>query len=346
MAAPDRPNEGHIEPHEIGATLRNAREAAQLSVADVAERMRLSRHHVENLEAERFELFPVSVFLRGYLTSYARLVGIDPEPLLEAYDRRGFGPPRLHSPGDAQTTPARGSEFTVTVTTLIVVAVLIVLSALWWREQWAENGPGGLPLPETTADRPAEDGAGGSRTEEALTSEEALASDEGDLAIATDEGPEVGDASGSEAEAEPGESGGVAAGSSEPVPVPSDGAEESADDAPLTATLAAPAPPSDSAEGAPVRIAESGGGVAAGELASIVIEVREDCWLMIRDAEERLIYRDLALAGSVLTLSGAPPVRVVAGYPDGIDIVYDGEPVDLTPYIEQDTGTARFQLGS
>ena len=67
---------------------------------------------------------------------------------------------------------------------------------------------------------------------------------------------------------------------------------------------------------------------------------------MIRDAEQRLVYRDLAAAGEVLELSAATPVRVVAGYAHGIEVEFNGEPFDLSPYIEQDTGTARFQLDS
>ena len=67
---------------------------------------------------------------------------------------------------------------------------------------------------------------------------------------------------------------------------------------------------------------------------------------MIRDAEQRLVYRDIAAAGAVLELSAVPPIRIVAGYARGIDVEYNGEPVDLAPYIEQDTGTARFRLGS
>ena len=67
---------------------------------------------------------------------------------------------------------------------------------------------------------------------------------------------------------------------------------------------------------------------------------------MIRDAEQRLIYRDLASAGTVLDLTAVPPLRIVAGYAEGIEVEYNGEPFDLTPYVEQDTGTARFRLGS
>ena len=382
MAVTDLLEENEVAPENIGAILRSAREAAGYSIADVAERMRLSRHHIENLEAERFDLFPVPVFLRGYLTSYARLVGVDAEPLLEAYDRRGFGPPRLHSQDTDRTTP-RGSEFTVTVTTLVVIAVLIVLSVLWWREQWTDDAG----LPNATVEHPDDEGVplesgegpgepavpreptGETAPAEPLNPETAAdasgvepppvpvgaESDEGDprpgsiepaetapAPTADAEPPEETTPAGRAGTEEPVATAPAAAGtdseaaaagapdpSSEPVTVPAD------TDTPAPAP--APAPADDAGP-----TAED----AAGELASLVIRVREDCWLMIRDAEQRLLYRNLAAAGTVLDLTATPPIRIVAGYAVGIDVEYNGVPFDLSPFVEQDTGTARFRLGS
>ena len=385
MAVPDLLDEREAVPENIGATLRGAREAAGYSIADVAERMRLSRHLVENLEAERFDLFPVSVFLRGYLTSYARLLGIDPEPLLEAYDRRGFGPPQLHSQDSARSS-SRGSEFTVTITTLIVIAVLIVLSALWWREQWTEDAG----LPGVTVERPGEEGTAGTMDEgpgvpaepatpagetvpeeppgpEAATDEPAVepppvragavppaddaapgtAAPEGLASAAREEtegpdetSPAPAEATG-EAPAEPGPAPDADADAGEPAeppPTPDTGTEEAVEGTPVTGAEPAPA----AAEGAAPGPAAG----ATGELATLLIRVHEDCWLMIRDADQRLVYRDLASAGTVLDLSVAPPIRIVAGYAEGIELEYNGEPIDLSPWVEQDTGTARFRLGS
>ena len=365
MALPDLPEENEAAPKSIGAILRNAREAAGYSIADVAERMRLSRHHIENLEAERFDLFPVSVFLRGYLTSYARLLGIDAEPLLEAYDRRGFSPPQLHSQETASTT-ARGSEFTVTITTLIVIAVLIVLSALWWREQW--TGDAGLPSP--AVEQPEDEGVPFDGDEGPGEPAEPPESPDPEAAAQTPEvepPPVPVAAEPDESEAAPGsvEPGATATAPIEDAESPEETtpAGEVGREAPA-ATAAAPetdsevAPgvpdqrtesvpaPAETAEVAPASDAGSRIDDAAGESASLVIRVREDCWLMIRDAEQRLIYRDLASAGAVLELTAVPPIGIVAGYAEGIEVEYNGEPFDLTPYVEQDTGTARFRLGS
>ena len=315
-------------PSSIGLTLRRAREAAGYSVSDIAERMRLSRRNIEDMEAERFDLFPVSVFLRGYLASYTRLVGLDPEPLLEEYDRRGFGPPKLHSK-DSERTTARGSELTVTVTTVVVVVVLIVLAALWWRDQWTGDD---LP-PALVVAQPDEESAprGGGESPGGPASLPAAAPGPEEPPVPEDAAQAPGPA--------PAPDGEAAEGSPEAAPAAPE-VEAVADEG--AAPAAAPG------SGEPVAAGEEAERPAdgEGELASLVIRVREDCWLMIRDADERLIYRNLAPAGTVLDLSARPPVRIVAGYASGIEIEYDGEPFDPSPFVEQDTGTARFRLGA
>ena len=353
MAVPDPLDEREVSPDDIGPALRRARESAGFSIGDVAERMRLSRRHIEDLETDRFDLEVGSVFLRGYLTSYARLVGLDEGPLLDAYDRRGIGPPQLHSPENARPA-ARGSEFTVTITTIVVIAVLVILSALWWRDQWSEGDglPEGLPAP--TAAHPEEEnaprgeeggpgeGAGSAHLDAGSGPEEAPGRDG-----AVVEPPDVEPSPAAEPSAAP--DGEPApdddAGPAEGLPRGEEGPEEPAD----TTSGEEPEPPPDApGSGEPDDAAQAGDpGLAEeeGGLASLVIRVREDCWLMIRDADQRLIYRDLASAGTVLDLAAAPPIRIVAGYAGGIEIEYDGEPFDLSPYVEADTGTARFRLG-
>ena len=133
----------------------------------------------------------------------------------------------------------------------------------------------------------------------------------------------------------------------ESVPAPEPGSEAPAEPVADAGETAAPEPGStpspDSVPGD--AAAPPATGAAAGQ-ASLVIRVSEDCWLMIREAEQRLVYRDLAAGGTVLELSALPPIRVVAGYAHGIEVEFNGNPFDLSPFSEQDTGTARFRLGS
>ena len=65
-----------------GAVLAAAREELNLSVAEVARHLKLSPAQVEALEAGAYDRLPGRVFVRGFLRNYAKLVGVDPQPLL------------------------------------------------------------------------------------------------------------------------------------------------------------------------------------------------------------------------------------------------------------------------
>lgn len=77
------------DPSEVGATLRRAREARGASVQDCAAALRARVEQVADLEAGRLDGFGGEVYARGFLRSYARLLGLDPSDVLAAV---GGGP--------------------------------------------------------------------------------------------------------------------------------------------------------------------------------------------------------------------------------------------------------------
>ena len=69
-----------------GSVLASAREELNLSVADVARHLKLSPAQVEALEDGAYERLPGRVFVWGFLRNYAKLLGIDPQPLLRGIE--------------------------------------------------------------------------------------------------------------------------------------------------------------------------------------------------------------------------------------------------------------------
>lgn len=65
-----------------GRMLAEARERAGLSVDEVARQLRLAPRQVEALESDDHAKLPGNTFVRGFLRNYAKLLQIDPEPLL------------------------------------------------------------------------------------------------------------------------------------------------------------------------------------------------------------------------------------------------------------------------
>jgi curved DNA-binding protein CbpA len=71
-----------------GPGLRRVREARGLSLRHIATVTKIGIRFLEYIEADRHAFLPAPVYLRGFLTEYARLVGLEPRRVVEAYMAR------------------------------------------------------------------------------------------------------------------------------------------------------------------------------------------------------------------------------------------------------------------
>ena len=78
-----------------GARLRKSREAAGLTEADVAARLKMPISVVKSLEAENWDRLGAPVFVRGQLRSYSRLLGLATAPVHAASGIAAVEPPVL-----------------------------------------------------------------------------------------------------------------------------------------------------------------------------------------------------------------------------------------------------------
>lgn len=68
-----------------GPLLTELRQRKKLSVEDLAKKTRVNKRYIRALEAEDKEALPDRVFVRGFLTQIARVVGIDRTLLADEY---------------------------------------------------------------------------------------------------------------------------------------------------------------------------------------------------------------------------------------------------------------------
>src|SRR5512143_3602860 len=91
----------------LGQSLREEREARNISLEEIASATKIVPRYLEALEAERLDLMPGGFFVKGIIRSYARAVGLDPEAILERYREAGMleGPERDRTPFPRSVTP-------------------------------------------------------------------------------------------------------------------------------------------------------------------------------------------------------------------------------------------------
>ncbi len=98
-------------PQSVGQSLREAREARQLPIADIARTLKLSERQLAALEADQWSALPGTTFVRGFVRNYARLLALDAGPLMEALDRQLEKPvARLDIPASSPTEPMAGTS--------------------------------------------------------------------------------------------------------------------------------------------------------------------------------------------------------------------------------------------
>ena len=138
----------------IGASLREARESQKLTLENVASQLRLSDKQITALENEDFDSFGSAMLTRGFIKNYARLLKLDPEPLLEAH--------RASVPQDQEQSIAyRAGElvasesFGVSKAKVLVLIGVLVLGLLAWviyHNMDSQDKPVQVELATTPAD--------------------------------------------------------------------------------------------------------------------------------------------------------------------------------------------------
>jgi cytoskeleton protein RodZ len=113
-----------------GQYLREARQAAGLTVDEVATQLRMPLQVVRSLEQEDWQRLGAPVFVRGQLRSYARLLNVDLGPLLQQARLENVEPVKLVS--HAHTPRGRRLLESVARRAVYVVITGVLVVPVWY----------------------------------------------------------------------------------------------------------------------------------------------------------------------------------------------------------------------
>ncbi len=152
-----------------GEQLRQARQAAGLSLEEVAGRLHMPLQVVAALEEERWERLGAPVFVRGQLRSYARLLSVNLDGLLQQARIAPVEPPRLvshtHTPRVRRVAESLGRRAVY----VVITAVLAVPVWYAFQSKFGDAAPStaSLDVVPDAASVAAAGAAGGTGTDEA-----------------------------------------------------------------------------------------------------------------------------------------------------------------------------------
>ncbi|WP_029303315.1 helix-turn-helix domain-containing protein, partial [Aeromonas hydrophila] len=133
-----------------GQLLRNAREQLGWTREQVASRIHLRLTLIAAIESDTYDKHTSHTFIRGYLRTYAKLVGIPEETILAAYDKLGLTPPdNIDMQSFSRRSRQQANDSRLKVVTWLVILVLIALSVAWWWQSTARRSAGDEALAAT-----------------------------------------------------------------------------------------------------------------------------------------------------------------------------------------------------
>lgn len=71
----------------FGSYLKKVRLEKGMSIEDIMDYSKISNHMVQLIEADNISKLPEPVYLKGFLKTYAKAVGVDPDDVIERYKR-------------------------------------------------------------------------------------------------------------------------------------------------------------------------------------------------------------------------------------------------------------------
>lgn len=301
-----------------GQLLRNAREQLGWTREQVASRIHLRLTLIAAIESDSYDKHTSHTFIRGYLRTYAKLVGLPEETILAAYDKLGLTPPdNIDMQSFSRRSRQQANDSRLKVVTWLVILVLIALSVAWWWQSTARRSAGDDALAATemsaTSSTPAEP---------AITPPDAINTE-------LVEGAAIAPAATDET-------------------APAVVSDATATLAPASAAVA----PTDvsAAVGTATDAAVSGANTTESEVAvvdpatapQLKMSFTADCWLDVKDANGKTLFSGLKKANDELVLEGAEPLKFIIGAPMAVKLDYKGQSFDMSRY--NNGRTARFSL--
>jgi len=315
-----------------GETLRQGRESNGWSLAEVAVKLNLTVISLGNLEAGAFDKLPGHTFARGYIRTYAKLLGMDQAVLVQQFDQHTGTDAQgsnVHSLGRIEE-PSRISHTILRIVSLLLLIAVVGGGFVWWQDQTSLRTKDLIGL---NPEHVEVEGADGTTQIHPLDEPEdqavVQAQTESTTPLALPEGA-------SEAPAAQTTQVPAATPAAPVVATPVTPAAPVAPVAPVAPApvVSAPVAPAVPAPVATAPVAGSG---------QVRIQYVSDCWTQVSDGNGKVLFSGLKRKGETVDVSGKPPFAVRLGFARGAQVSYNGQAVDVAPFTSGET--ARLKLG-
>lgn len=335
-----------------GDVLQAERLRQNLTEKYVSDQLHITMHYVRALESNRFDKLPGAVFAKGYIKSYALLLGLDPSEVTALFDGINSEQEGMQEEATRRHTAQRRSDRNKPWMYASAACFVIGFGGLWAFNAFTGDDPETQVTPASTApttitSRPMAQSPAPVQVAPVLQSppepENATALQQVEQQLTEQQPIQQQPIQQQQTQREP-------------VPLPLTGAAipQTADDRPtlataLTALIAEPAAdPAAAARVVPTDAQDSAQDhlFTAGTAGNDVLRINftGESWVEVNDSQSGQIYRDIREAGDVLEITGDAPFNILLGDAPFARMFLNGSEIDVTDDIRIDN-SARLTVG-
>lgn len=312
-----------------GTMLRDARKTLSLSKEHIASKLNLTINIINNIENDNLDPLIPFTFNRGYLTNYAKLVGVNGDDVLASYQALNAATTqRSEMLSFSKETSKQAEHSRVMWLSYFIVAVLIGLTVLWWQQDSREqiNDVAMVTAIDDQSERVADnhvssnlDNKVNDNLENSEQYTDTNSSDDEQKMASQAESLTDDNAMGQLTENNLATNTSIAK-----ISVTDTSAKNTLTSASLNALDTTVSQPN-------IQL-----------LSTAVFTFNGDCWVNIFDANGERIAWGVKKSGYVMTIQGEAPLRITIGKPELTSITFNGQPVDMSTF---ETGNiAKFNL--
>jgi len=364
----------------VGQRLKQAREQQNLTAQQVALQLNLKSSLIDDLESDRIEQKLSPTFYRGYLRSYARLLKLNEQELLQQYNQQNAG--QQHTPSltrsfSKRTAKEASDSRYMWLTWLVVIGFILLLVMYFWQNRM-DGQVAAVPLPVVNAEqKPAQQeeqstqvgwqsepavSESGSTAMSGLDASPMAVSVQPEPTTAAEPAEVITTASEQESATQVVDSATTVSKPadtllSQPLDLPHTGAtQEPAQEAvvnpALTETTPSSAAPAEAANATlptmteqqpPVSAEVPAADTAIAPDTQLALSFSDDCWVDISDATGKRLAYGSRRSGDQLSLAGVAPIKVLLGNAAVVSLTLNGQAYDLSRYPQG--RVARLTLG-
>jgi cytoskeleton protein RodZ len=117
----------------VGAYLSQERKRKEISLVDISKVTRIAVQYLEALERDEFKTLPASIFVRGFLRTYAVHIGLDPKEVLRIYEAQMSS---LAEPEMERAASRKKAEPLVKyISTLFIIAIAVGIAFFYFVKE-------------------------------------------------------------------------------------------------------------------------------------------------------------------------------------------------------------------